>query len=320
MTKDGTTGEKADATATGSHPEQGAEQGTGAESAAEELGKMAAGDEEAAAEPTGEEAQGDEGAEEQAGEAEGQDDAEDGKAGDEEAEEDGKADEEEEAGEKAEKGSHRNEKAERRIGELTARAKAAEAERDSLRAAAADAEAKAGLGLHPSYLAKEEADLIRKADELERKQAELFEHIDEGMELADGKSLTKQEVRREYMRVQAESLRIGARANAVYEARMKQMLDDMRAGRALREAREQAAAGGSGDGKGKQGSQDKTASAAGKKDGSWRKAPAAPTRGVTAAPAVEARRKVSGQSLKRFLEAGASRSAAARELAELAGD
>jgi hypothetical protein len=201
----------------------------------------------------------------------------------------------------------RDTKAERRISELTAARKAAEEKAAAAEARAKELEARsaANVGLHPDYLTAEEGKLVERANALEEREEWLLRHWDGFEDEKDEKrNLTADQVREEYVKVRRETRSAVPAANALYERQKAQMLADMAEGRRIRLERERA-----------------KARATGKKDGE-QKPPTLPSaRGTTSHPPVgDATGRKKGQSEKRFVESGGSRLAAARELAELAGD
>jgi len=271
-----TTGVVADELAAGSPP-----QDASVVSELEKLSGLPEGAEAEGQEAEGEEAEGEEaeGAEAEGEEAEG-----------------------EEAEDEAPKG-HRNEKIERRISELTAARKTAEEKATAAEQKALELEAAAGVkvGLHPSYVTADEARLLQEADALERREEELLANF-EGLEHEDpAKSMTAEQVRREYARVRRESAVKVAAANAVYTRALEQQQADMKAGRELRLRRE-------GLKKAPATLQKRTI-----------QPPAAPARGLAGTPPVSSG-KSRGLDEGRFVKAGGDLSAAAAELSNLAGD
>jgi len=88
------------------------------------------------------------------------------------------------------------------------------------------------MGLHPDYLSKAEAALLKQADELEQREEFLFVNLD-GYE-KDGKSMSADEVRKELIKVRRAVAGVSGRAQALYDERKAQMIEDMRRGRELR--------------------------------------------------------------------------------------
>lgn len=159
--------------------------------------------------------------------------------------------------------------------------------------------------LHPDYLTPEETALIRRANALETEAATLAENF-EGIENEDPKkSLSAADVRKRYAEVMREMPVVSAKADEVYRRAKQQQLADMAEGAKVRKAREAAAAKAKASGK--------PAGTPGAEGGE------APTPASAGRPAVVPPAKT-GQSAKRFQEAGGDRTAAVRELAELAGD
>jgi hypothetical protein len=202
----------------------------------------------------------------------------------------------------------RDEKIEKRISELTAARKTAEERASAAETRAKELETKAGanLGLHPDYLKPEEAELIARANELEAREEFLLRHWDGYEDEKDEKrSLTANQVREEYVQVRRDARSVVAKANEVYEERKRQQMADMQEGRRIRLEREKARLR-------------QAPKAPGKTIG---KVPPAPIAGKTSAPPVmETNNRKRGVNEKRFVEAGATREAAARELAELVGE
>ncbi|MHC4616811.1 MAG: hypothetical protein ACYTEQ_03560 [Planctomycetota bacterium] len=139
-------------------------------------------------------------------------------------------------------------KVDRRIGkavkkqrEAEERAEAAEAkleeQKDQL--GPEDREAAYGLGLHPSYVNKNETALLKKDTELGEKIAWCVEHFDGYKpEDGEGKEYSAIEVRRRYSDLNAEREGIRSRAASLYDERHNQMIADMELGRKTRLAKE----------------------------------------------------------------------------------
>jgi hypothetical protein len=155
--------------------------------------------------------------------------------------------------------------------------------------------------LHPSYLTKEEAEAIKSANDLEAEETWLRKHAANGYEAKDpAKSKTPEEIVERLGEVQTALRRLSPKADALYEARLKEQLADMELGRKIRLERAAAA---------------QKAKAAGSA-----KAPVAATAGGgggTGTRPIAERAEKRGQSVDRFEKSGASRHAAARELAEM---
>jgi hypothetical protein len=244
---------------------------------------------------------GEEAAEGESAEGEAQESEEEGEAAEEGAEQE--AEEEGAESEDDKPKGHRNEKVEKRIAELTAARKAAEetAAEAQKRAEALESQAGAAVGLHPSYVTKDEAAILEEARTLEARQEELLKNLD-GIESDDPKkSMTAEQVRTEYARVSRKVLSVVGKAEAIYERAMKQQMEDMKAGQELRAKKSKLQAPPATPQKRKL------------------MPPAAPARGLAGTPPVSSAKKT-GMDEARFEKAGADRKAAAAELENLVGD
>lgn len=212
-----------------------------------------------------------------------------------EAEDDAEETEAEDTG-KAE-AKHDSPRVEKRIAKLTAQREEMREKYEAAEARVKDLEQQVvqPIGLHPDYLKPEERTLIAEATALDERRAFLIRHIGRGYDdpkNAD-KSLTAEQIAEELVQVERSAGRI-AKAQALYDERKQQMLDDMRAGRQLRLAKA------------------KLPKPAAPK-------PVAPaTRpGATASKPVAQQVQRSGIDLDRFAKNGGDKEAAIRELAEL---
>lgn len=180
-------------------------------------------------------------------------------------------------------------------------------------------EAARALGLHPSYVSKDEAQLIHQANELETREGFLFTNLDgfeaskEAKALGLPETMTAREVREEMVRVRKDAGRIVAKANDLYEQRLAQQVADMEAGRKARLAAEKAVPG--------NGAKKPAAAAVPLREGAGAR-PAA-TRTTLPSGAGAGSRPVTqptatrGMNLERFKKAGGDREAALKELSEL---
>jgi hypothetical protein len=184
--------------------------------------------------------------------------------------------------------------------ETEERLSAAESERETLKSRLEEVEdaAAAGIPLHPDYLTREERTLVVRANELEAEEVRL-ESAEEGIE-DDPKLNTPAKVKARLTEVRHELRRIEGKANAAFERGKTQQLADLKAGREARVAREKA-----------------KATAERKKE---ERRPEESLAGTGAGGTREGESKKRGPSEDRFLKAGATREAAARELAELVPD
>jgi hypothetical protein len=132
-----------------------------------------------------------------------------------------------------------------RIGKVVARQKAAEEK-------AAEAEAKVTqlqeqrdavdraeafkLGLHPEYLSKDEVEVMKKDSSLAAAEKWLLENFDgyEGDGTAENPKYTAGQVRMRYAEVKEERAILGSQAAAIRGRAMKELLEDLKAGRQLR--------------------------------------------------------------------------------------
>jgi hypothetical protein len=205
------------------------------------------------------------------------------------------------------KQDHRSPRAERRISELTAEKKQAEAKVLAAETRAKELEtiAAEGVGLHPDYVSEAEAKLISRATQLQAREKELLRNWD-GIEDDDPtKARNAQQVRTEWSDVRSELDDLGPRARRIYDDKLAQMVADMKEGRRLRLERGSAIKRG--------------APAADPKKG-VRPAPAAAVpKGSAGTPGVTKPRAATAPNEDRFLKGGANRQAAERELSMLVG-
>jgi len=188
-----------------------------------------------------------------------------------------------------------------RLGKEVGKRKALEEQVDTLKAQAqvATEEAVRAVGVHPRYLGAGEAELIKRANELEQKERTLTADIDAALEAQDAEKGKK--ARAELVSVQQELRRVAGVANGAYDKAIKQQVADMELGRQVRLERKAAAKKVAAAGKGKA----KVPGAAGA---------VAPT--ANARPIASGAPK-RGMSVDRFKKAGGTMEAAERELEEL---
>jgi len=246
-------------------------------------------------------------AEEKAEETQEEAKVDDDKGGDEAGTDLGKTDEdgESESDDRVKFTPEQQEIFEKRLGKEVGKRKAIETELTEVKAKLIELEAKdaesssavaQALALDPSYLNKEDRDIVLRANALEQRQQILLNAWDDGIESDDPSAAkTAKQVRAEYAEVTRELNRISGRANMAYEQAKKIMLSDMAEGRKLRLSREALA-------------KNKPSAPTEKKSVLVKPAakPSAPKRPVAAGPSVE-----------RFKKAGATLEAAAAELENL---
>lgn len=223
----------------------------------------------------------------------------------EESDEDESEEEEESEGDDddEEEPKHRKgERAERRIHKLTAQRNEAREKLAELEKRATELEAKStsNIPLQPDYLSKSELEMIERSNDLIGRKQWLLEHVGVGFEddVDESKSLTPKQVAQELARIERYSDDIRG-AQQIYNERKKLQIEDMKAGRALRE------------GKSKVADKVKTIKAAPKVKST------SPSAGTRKPEKSGVSRR--GQNVDRFRKAGATEEAAERELAELTG-
>jgi hypothetical protein len=194
---------------------------------------------------------------------------------------------------------HDSPRAEKRIAKLTAQREEFREKFEAAEVKVKELEAKTAesVGLHPDYLKPEEHKLITEANAMESRREFLLRHIGRGYDDPKNtdRSMSAEQVAEELVLVEKQASRI-AKANAIYEERKQQMLDDMRAGRQLRLSKAKLA----------------------KPVASKPVATATRPSAATSTP-VNSKAQRQGIDLDRFAKNGADKDAAARELAELAG-
>lgn len=124
----------------------------------------------------------------------------------------------------------------KRISKLTARWHEAEekAEAATQRAAVLEKQVATNLGVHPMFLSAEEATVIEQVNKLEAQQEQLFTRLDGyDDEMDPSKSMTAEQVRREYVRVQRLLSDLKPKAMLAYDRANADQLEALRLGRAL---------------------------------------------------------------------------------------
>ena len=199
-------------------------------------------------------------------------------------------------------GTHRKPAAERRIGELTAKRKAAEARAETAETRVKELEASAmsKVAVQADYLSAPERQLIEQANELEADLAWAAEAMSTGgTHPRSGKELTAQEVGKEFGRLMGQQGTI-ARAHAVYERAQALQWEDAKRGRAIRLA-----------------GADKKPTPAAKPALAKKPVMTVVKPGAAAGKPVSESAKRQGVDIKRFEKAGATHEALAMELANL---
>lgn len=208
------------------------------------------------------------------------------------------------------------ERVQKRFSELTARRYAAEEKAEALQAklTAAEKSQAESLGVHPMFLQDGEAEVIRQVNDLEQQHERLFTNLDGYDDPNDpAKSMTAEQVRREFSRVQRQLFELKPKAAVAYNRAQAEMLEALKLGREVQAARKAGKA---------EGGTDPSASLRADKTDKTEKVPAGSPRAVVpklpVAPSV-ARGSVSagkhgGPSKERFEAAGATEEAAAAEL------
>lgn len=192
---------------------------------------------------------------------------------------------------------HESPRVEKRIAKLTAQREEMRERYEESKARIEELEAQVvqPIGLHPDYLTPDERTLIANATALDEKRAFLIRHIGRGYDdpRDANKSMSAEQIAEELVAVERNAGRI-AKAQALYDDRKQQMIEDMLAGRQLRLAKNKLT------------------------KPTVPKPPVAPAvkPGATSQPvSQQVQRK--GVDLDRFDRNGADKDAAARELAEL---
>lgn len=215
------------------------------------------------------------------------------------------------------------EKINKRIGKVTAKRKEAEEAAQAALAKAEEAEKRAteaesrlkdselkeafALGIHPSYLTKDELAVLKQDRELAKGEAWLLDHFDgyEGTDEKTDPSYSAKQIRTRYREIQEQRRPIAARAELLRSERLQQMLADMEAGRKLRLG-----------GKAPSGAEPAAAAPVKK---ALPKPPALPGAGGSAAgkPPVSATKPSAAFDAKRVMDAGGGKEALAQELENL---
>jgi hypothetical protein len=224
-----------------------------------------------------------------------------------------KPDEEPDAKQDADERAEFGRRAQERIAELTARRQRAEEQAEALKGQVAQLEEQAqlNLGVHPMFLTPEEAQAIQSVNELEARAEDLFTKKLDGYDDPHdpAKSMTQEDARREYSRVQREILTLKPKASLAFERALAEQTEALKLGREVLAARK--AKGGAPATAAR--NADTQARPSGKPKVSPPKLPSAPS----VAPGSVVAGTNAGPSKERFQAAGASDEAAAAELSRM---